>query len=144
MGLEITPLINGKNYGWGDITCLIGGLPLTNITAIKYEEEQEKENVYGAGRNPVSRASGRIKPTASITVMVEAIMAMQKNAPNGKLTSIAPFPIVVAYQPESGPIIKDVIMNCEFKKNMRDWKEGDMKLPVAIDLLISHVVWDKK
>jgi hypothetical protein len=144
MGLEITPLINGKNYGWGDITCLIGGLPLTNITAIKYEEEQEKENVYGAGRNPVSRATGRIKPTASITVMVEAIMAIQKNAPNRKLTSIAPFPIVVAYQPESGPIIKDVIMNCEFKKNMRDWKEGDMKLPVTIDLLISHIVWDKQ
>jgi hypothetical protein len=144
MSVEITPLINGKNYGWADIRCFINGMPITAITAIKYEDDQEKENVYGAGALPVSRASGRIKPTASITLMMEQVVALQSNAPNGRLTSIAPFPIVVMYQPEAGPVVKDVIMNAEFKKNTRDWKEGDMKKEVPLDLLISHIVWHKK
>ena len=59
--LELEPLINRKEYGWADIICTIGGVPVTGIVAIKYEEEQEKENVYGAGRHPVSRGYGRVK-----------------------------------------------------------------------------------
>jgi hypothetical protein len=143
MPKEITPLINGQNYGWGDITVNINGLPVVGITAIKYEEEQEKENIYGAGRYPVSRGKGRVKSMASITLMVEVVMAIAKAAPKGQLHRIAPFPIVVSYQPEAGPIVTDVIMNCEFKKQTRDFKEGDMKKEVAMDLIISHIIWDK-
>jgi hypothetical protein len=143
MSVEITPLINGQNYGWGDIVVNINGLPVTGITAIKYEEAQEKSNVYGAGRYPVSRGKGRVTSTAGITLMVETVMAIAKSAPKGQLHRIAPFPIVVMYQPESGPIVKDVIMNCEFTKQTRDFKEGDMKKEIAIELIISHIVWDK-
>jgi hypothetical protein len=56
---------------------------------------------------------------------------------------MAPFTITVLYQPESGPIIKDVLMNCEFKKQSRDWKEGDMKKEVELELLVSHIEWNR-
>ncbi|MFC4262471.1 hypothetical protein ACFOWM_06265 [Ferruginibacter yonginensis] len=144
MGVEIKPLINGYAYGWGDISININGITYTDATAIKYEEEQEKVNVYGAGRRPVRRGKGRVKPMASVTLSVETVMAITRTAPNKMLTNIAPFPIVVMYQPESGPIVKDVICNCEFKKNSRDWKEGDMTKEVVLDLLISHIEWDKQ
>lgn len=144
MSIETTsPLINGRAYGWGDIIVTVGALPVTGITAIKYEEEQEKEDVYGSGRYPVARGYGRVKASASITLSVETVMALTGSSRDGQLNRMAPFTITVLYQPESGPIIRDVLMNCEFKKQSRDWKEGDMKNQVELELLVSHIVWNR-
>jgi hypothetical protein len=137
--MDSTPLINGREYGWADIVVNISAAPITGIRAIKYEEEQEKENIYGSGRNPVARGYGRVKTNGSITLLSATVFAMQTLAPKGKLHNIAPFPIVVSYQPDNGPIVKHVLKNCEFKKTSFDWKEGDMSKDVELDLVISHI-----
>ncbi len=137
--MDFKPLINGHEYGWGDIVVNISGVSVTGIKAVKYEEEQEKENIYGAGRNPVSRGYGRIKTTGSITLLSPTVFAMQATAPKGKLHNIAPFPIVVMYQPPLGPIVKHILKNCEFKKTAFDWKEGDLSKDVELELVISHI-----
>ena len=138
--VELEPLINGREYGWADITATIGGVPVTGITAIKYGEEMEKENIYGAGRNPVSRGYGRVKSTASITLLSGTVFALKSKAPKGQLHRIAPFPITVSYQPDAGPMVVHVLKNCEFKKTEFDWKEGDMSKPIEMELIISHIV----
>ena len=138
--LELEPLINGREYGWADVICTIGGVPVTGIVAIKYEEEQEKENVYGAGRHPVSRGYGRVKTTASITVLASTAMALKAKAPNGQLHRIAPFPITVNYQPDNQPLVTHILKNCEFQKTPFEWKEGDMHKEVELPLIVSHVV----
>lgn len=140
MGLELEPLINGREYGWADIFTNIGGVPVTGIRAIKYDEEMEKENIYGAGRNPVSRGYGRVKSTASVTLLMGTVMALRAKAPKGQLFRIAPFSITVSYQPEAGPIVTHILKNAEFKKNTFDWKEGDMSKEVELELIISHIV----
>lgn len=137
--MDFTPLINGREYGWGDIAVNISGTSVVGIRAIKYEEDQEKENIYGAGRNPVSRGYGRVKTTGSITLLSATVLAMQAIAPKSKLHNLAPFPIVVAYQPETGAIVKHILKNCEFKKTAFDWKEGDMSKDIELELVISHV-----
>lgn len=140
MALELEPLINGREYGWADIVINIGGVPVTGIRSIKYDEEMEKENIYGAGRNPVSRGYGRVKSTASITLLSGTVMALKAKAPKGQLFRIAPFPITVSYQPEAGPIVTHILKNAEFKKTPFDWKEGDMSKEVELELIISHIV----
>ena len=138
--VELEPLINGREYGWADIVATIGGVPVTGITAIKYGEEMEKENIYGAGRNPVSRGYGRVKSTASITLLSGTVFALKSKAPKGQLHRIAPFPITVSYQPDAGPMVVHVLKNCEFKKTEFDWKEGDMSKPIEMELIVSHIV----
>ncbi|KIO75952.1 hypothetical protein TH53_17985 [Pedobacter lusitanus] len=140
MGITLEPLINGREYGWADIVVNIDAVPLTGIRAIKYEEAMEKENIYGAGRNPVSRGYGRISTTASITLLAGTVFSLKSGAPKGQLHRIAPFSITVNYQPEAGPLITHVLKNCEFKKNTFDWKEGDMSKEVELELIVSHVV----
>lgn len=140
MAITREPLINGREYGWADIICNIGGVPVTGIKAIKYEEEQEKENVYGAGRHPVSRGYGRVKATASITLLVSTVVALKAKAPKGQLHRIAPFSISVSYQPDNQPLVTHILKNCEFKKIVFDWKEGDMSKEVELELIISHIV----
>lgn len=140
MGLELEPLINGREYGWADIVVNIGGVPVTGIRAVKYDEEMEKENIYGAGRNPVSRGYGRVRSTASVTLLMGTVMALRAKAPKGQLFRIAPFSITVSYQPEAGPIVTHILKNAEFKKSTFDWKEGDMSKEIELELIISHIV----
>ena len=136
-----TPLINGVEPAWGDIVTAVNGVPLVNITAIKYGDKQDVQNNYGAGRHPVSRSKGRITPSASITLYKSAIVALQRQAPNGRLQDIAPFDITVSYLPESGIITTDKIRNCQFDENKVDWKEGDLNQQVELPLIPSHIEW---
>lgn len=138
------PLINGVEYSWGDITATVGGVPVIGITAIEYGDEQVVENHYGAGRYPVSRSKGRVTPSAKITVTMGEVTGWQAKSPTGRLQDLAPFPIVVAYIPEDGQIVIDKIMNCQFKKNLRTWKEGDTRQVVELELVPSHIMWHNK
>lgn len=138
------PLINGVEYSWGDITATVGGVPVVGIAAIEYSDDQVVENHYGAGRYPVSRSKGRVTPSAKITVAMGEVIGWQAKSPTGRLQDLAPFPIVVAYIPEDGQIVIDKVMNCQFKKNVRTWKEGDTRQLVELELVPSHIQWHKK
>lgn len=137
------PLVNGMLYSWADIVAAISGVPLTGITGIEYGEDQDVVNKYGAGRHPVGRAKGRITPSAKIILYQEEVEALQRQAPNGRLQDIAPFDITVTYIPESGIVTVDKIRNCQFKANSRKWKEGDTGQEVELELVPSHIEWNK-
>lgn len=138
------PLINGREYSWGDIVCLINGTNMTGITGIDYSDDQEVTENYGAGRYPVSRSKGRITSAGKITLYVSEVMALQKQAPNGRLQDIAPFDITVSYVPDDGGVVvTDRVRNCQFKKNERSWSEGDTSKTVDLDLAVSHIEWGK-
>lgn len=137
------PLVNGMLYSWADIVAAISGVPVTGITGIEYGDDQEVVNKYGAGRHPVGRAKGRITPSAKITLYQEEVEALQRQAPNGRLQDIAPFDITVTYIPDSGIVTVDKIRNCQFKANSRKWKEGDTGQEVELELVPSHIEWNK-
>ena len=138
------PLINGRTYDWGDISVLIAGVPVIGITALDYDDDQEKVDNYGAGRLPVSRTRGKITTKAKITLDMKEVEAIQSRSRNGRLQSIDPFTITVAYIPDTGTgIITDTLHNVEFKNNKRAWKTGDTKQDVDLDLICSHITWGK-
>lgn len=137
------PLVNGMLYSWADVVILIGGVPITGVTGISYSDDQEIVNKYGAGRNPVGRAKGRITPDAKVVLYQEEIAALQAMSPTGRLQDLPPFDIIVQYLPDSGLIVTDKIRNNHIKTNSRDWKEGDTGKEVEIPLVPSHIEWGK-
>jgi len=136
------PLINGVSYAWADIICNILGTPVAGIKAVKYDDEQKKQNNWGAGRNPVNRTYGKKEATASITLDVQEVEAIAALTTDGDICSIAPFDVVVCYLNNAGVLVTHKLKNAEFTKNMRDVKEGDMEIPVECALIISHVEWN--
>lgn len=137
-------MINGIEYSWGDIVCLINGSMVTGITGIEYSDEQEVTENYGAGRYPVSRSKGRITCTGKVTLYASEVNALTKLTSNGRLQDLAAFDIIVSYVPdEGGVVVTDKLRNCQFKKNSRSWSEGDTNEAVDLDLAISHIEWGK-
>lgn len=137
------PYINGKQYDWADIVCLIAGVPVTGITSIEYKDDQEMVANYGAGRYPVGYGKGRITCTGKIKLYQEEVEAIQRRCPNGRLQDLKPFDIIVNYLPDTGIVSIDKLRNCLFKGNGRTWNEGDTKQEVEIELLMSHIEWNK-
>ena len=142
-GLEHIPEVNGVAYAWVNIQFMVAGVPVTGITAISYKDDQEMEEIYGAGRMPVARGYGRIKAEGSITLLQDEIMAIRAAAaaPSHRLQDIAPFTINVSYIKEGSNIVTDTLHNCQFKTNGVDTKQGDTSIPQQLDLLISHIDW---
>lgn len=136
--------INGSEMGWSNVTFNVLGRDVQGIMSIDYSDEQDKENLYGAGTDVVGRGYGQRKPEASMTLRMSEVLAIQAIAPNGDLSKIAPFPIIVKYIPiVPGKIVTDVIENVEFMGNNRKLKSGDKDIPVDFKLICSGIKWAK-
>ena len=133
------PLINGHEYGWGDIICLIAGNPIIGSQALKYDDKQTIENHYGAGRYPVSRGKGRIESSAKIKSSMPELLAIQAKSVTGRIQDLAPFNIQVSYLPSDGKIVHDVIRYCQFLANNRKWTEADTAQWVELELIVSTI-----
>ena len=136
------PYINGLLYDWAQISVGIAGVVVTGVTAIEYKEEQEKINVYGSGRYPIGSGSGRITPSASITLLEDEIARLRDAAPNGRLQDIAPFDITVTFlSPNTAKIQTHVLKNCQFTDNGVSASEGDTSLSQQLTLILSSIKW---
>ena len=139
-----TTIINkfGKVAGWNSITLRMLGRDVEGITELEYNDTVEKENIMGAGAFPVGRGEGNYQAKASVTLLQEEIVALQKSlGPGKRLTDIAPFDIVVRYE-YNGFACKDLIRNAEFLGNARAVKQNDKSITNKFDLLVSHIDWN--
>jgi len=135
------PLINGVAYSWADVRCVIMGTLLSGITAVKYEDVQEMQDNYAAGKYPVSRGYGNIKSSGSLTIQAEEIEALAAAAPNGRIQDYPPFDVIVTFEPTSGIFITHTLKNAQFTTNKREMKQGDMVIESEMTLVISHIKW---
>ncbi len=135
------PLINGNAYTWSQIELRILNTPVAGITKIMYEDTQEMQDNFGAGKYPVSRGLGKLESKCSLTMEMAEVEALQAAIPTGRLQEIPEFDIVVSYLPEGGVIVNHTLHNCRFKGNKRDIKSGDMTIEVELDVQISHISW---
>ena len=55
--------VNGKAYDWGDVSLQIPGLAM-EVQEISYDDELEKELVYGMGSKPGDMGGGITSPPA--------------------------------------------------------------------------------
>lgn len=137
-----TPLINGIRHSWASIKINLLGRTVTGVTAINYEDKQEKVNHYGAGINPVHRGYGKYEATANITLYAYELDALQNALEPGKgIHQIAPFDIIVTYVNDSDQLVTHVLRNAEFTNNKRDVKSGDTAIECDCELIISHIEW---
>lgn len=137
------PLANGMLCSWADIVVLIGGVPITGITGVEYDDKQEIVNKWGAGRYPVGRSKGRIECTGKVIMYQEEVQALSAQSQTGRLQDLPPVDIIVQYIPDGGTIVTDKIRNCHFAENARKWKEGATGQEVEVAIVPSHIEWGK-
>jgi hypothetical protein len=134
-----TPLINGINYSWANISLVLFGVPVVGITKIDYNRKQKKENNYGAGSQPVSRGYGNYEYDGKIEMYLDEWKRIIAASPQGDPLLIAPFNIEVVYSGRGILASKDTLRAVEFMEDPLSASQGDTKLMVSIPLIIGSI-----
>lgn len=134
-----TPLINGINYSWANISLVLFGVPVVGITKIEYKRKQKKENNYGFGSQPVSRGYGNYEYEGSIEIYLDEWKRIIASSPSADPLLIAPFDIQINYSGRGVLVNKDVLRSVEFMEDNFTANQGDTKLMVTVPLIIGAI-----
>jgi hypothetical protein len=137
--MPATPLINGINYSWANITVVLFGVPVVGILKIDYKRKQKKENNYGFGQNPVSRGYGNEEPDGAIELYTDEWNRIIAAAPERNPLKIPPFDIQISFSGPGVLTISHVLKSCEFTEDGFEAKQGDTKLTVNLPLIIGDI-----
>ena len=129
-------MINGVKYSWEGITVNASHGEMIDIKDISYDENWEKEALYGKGSKPVGYGKKNQTATGKITIRREEMLRWEKQA--GKaLSEIEPFPITVSYAADGQNTSTDVLRQCTFTgKTGMGAAQGDGEITVDLDFLI--------
>lgn len=105
-------------YSSGDVTVTLNGIYDINPSAIEYNSNYTHEYQRGLRRDARGWRMGAKEMDAKITLPLDAVSMIERNAPNGDIALIRPFPIIVTYLNSDNELIKDII-TAKFKGNGR-------------------------
>ena len=134
-----TPLINGVNYSWANITCVIFGVPVVGILKVDYKSKQKKENHYGFGTKPIGRGYGNEEFEGSLELYQDEWNRIKAASPNKDPKQIPPFDIQILFAGTGLDTSKTVLRMCEFTEDHFSGKQGDTKFTVNVPLIIGDI-----
>ena len=133
--------VNGKAYDWADINLFLPGVAI-EPQEISYDDELEKELVYGLGCKPRGYGRGNYKASGKLSLLrddYDALLDYCKQ--QGKPFFAVEFPrIVVSYANEGEQARQDVLNRVSFTKRSNKVAQGDKSLKVDLDLLIAGTI----
>ena len=115
--------VNGKYYDWSSIDLGIDGL-LIEAQEVTYDDELEKEQVYGLGNKPRGYGTGNYKPNLKISFLREDYEELVIDK------------IVVSYADDGEPTIIDTITKVTPTKRSGGGKQGDKSMLVDIEFIV--------
>lgn len=137
--MPVTPLINGINYSWANVSLVLFGVPVVGITKIEYKRKQKKENNYGFGPHPISRGYGNYEYEGSIELYLEEWKGIITASPGRDPLLIGPFDVQVVYGGSRVTADKDVLRSVEFLEDPMGTNQGDTRILVSIPLIIAAI-----
>ena len=135
-------IIDGPAIGWGNIELVLFGNPVRQITKIEFKRSQTKENLYGAGYEPIHRGYGKVEYSGSIELYMDEWKSIIAEAPQRDPFLIQPFDITIVYTVKSTNIPTgqvDILRYCEFTEDSMNTASGDTKILVSVPLIIGRI-----
>lgn len=129
---------NGKAYDSGDVVVALDGLMIDDVKEITYATEQEHQVNHSLRNRPTSWSKGKITHTASITLYMAAVVAIE-SASAGDLLARKPFTINVTYVNNDNAIVTDRIV-AKFQSQGRE-VTGEMGLAKQFDLFVLDIIY---
>lgn len=133
--------VNRKAYDWGDVDLQLPGLVL-EVQEISYDDEQEKELVYGKGNKPRGYGRGNYKPTGKISMLRDDYDDLVDYCKSQGIPLYEiEFPkIIVSYANSGERTRQDVLNRVSFSKFSHKAAQGDKSLKIDIDLMMAGVI----
>ena len=134
-----TPLVNGVNYAWSNVTWMWYTLPLIGIKAISYEAKQKTELNYGAGVQPISESVGNYEYDGEIEIYLDEWNKIIQSAPNNDPLQIPRSDMQVIYGGTRVAAKADILQAVKFMNDPVQVKQNDGSIIVKIKLSIAGI-----
>ena len=142
---EVTKLVNafGQMAGWNSVTTNFFGRDIEGINELGYDDNVEKENIYGAGMMPIGQGEGKYEAKMKLVLVKEEVTSMLDSLPPGKrIQNAAPSDIIVQYVYQDR-VYKDIIRNVSITKLGREVKQGDKVIGQILEVICTHIDWNQ-
>ena len=131
--------ISSEQYGWNEISIVIGGRIAEEATDIEYSVKQEKDVLRGRGNKPHRVIRGNIDYEGKLTLWQSAVEAMIKDAPNKNILALK-FDIIWSFAPiDGGETVTDVLVGCEIKEYKKGMKQGDKNMLIELPFIFLDI-----
>ena len=130
-------IINGKCYDWGDVDVKLPGLAALEVEEISYDDELEKEAVYGRGLKARGYGRGNYKAEGKMTLLrdyYDDLLDYCKGQGVSLFGLVVP-KVVVSYANDGARTRSDTLNRVTFTKRSSKAAQGDKNLKVELDFL---------
>ena len=132
-------IINGKSYDWSDVSVKLPGLEI-EVQEISYDDELEKELVYGKGSKARGYGTGNYKSEGKLSLLRDdfddlVAYCKKRGLPIYKL--VIP-KLIVSYANKTQKTKIDELEGVTFTKTSSKNAQGDKNLKVDMDFIIVH------
>ena len=130
-------IINGRCYDWSSVDVKLPNIDL-QVQEVSYDDEQDKEAVYGKGAAPRGYGTGNYKASGKISLLADDYNDLvdyckRNNIPFYNL--VIP-KIIVSFANSGQRTRQDVLDTVTFTKRSSKAAQGDKSLKVDLDILI--------
>lgn len=142
---QVTTLVNafGQMAGWNSMTFNFFGRDFEGIMEVGYDDNVEKENIYGAGKMPIGQGEGKYEAKMKIVVVKEEVTAMLDSIPAGKrMQDAASSDAIIQYEYQNR-VYKDICRNVSITKLGREVKQGDKVVGQVLEVILTHIDWNQ-
>ena len=133
--------VNGKAYDWGDVNLQIPGI-VAEVQEISYDDELEKELVYGKGSKPRGYGNGNYKASGKMSMLRDDYEALLDYCKSNNITffKLQIPKIIVSYANDEDRTRQDILNKVSFSKRSNKAAQGDKSLKVDLDLMIAGTI----
>lgn len=121
---------------WSDLKFYLNGTKVVKFTGLKYKSEQEVEEIYGGGDEPLDLQTGNRKYSGMATMYKSMIDAMNKAARAQGFRDLmdVPWTIVADYKETlASPRTSDTLPNVRFTDYEKGMEQNAKSMPVALN-----------
>lgn len=121
---------------WSDLKFYLNGTKVVKFTALKYKPEQEVEEIYGGGDEPLDLQTGNRKYSGMATMYKSMIDAMNKAARAQGFRDLmdVPWTIVADYKETlASPRTADTLPNVRFTDYEKGMEQNAKSMPITLN-----------
>jgi hypothetical protein len=124
-------------FSWSETEIRIAGGMAVGIMGAQWNVEQEKEEVYGKGNEPLAIKSGNKKYAGTLTLLqneLERLLDSFKGF-GSDVTSIPAFEVQIAFANETGDLVTYSLSGCQFTSGPMNAAQNMKRMEIALPIM---------
>ncbi|WP_346236153.1 hypothetical protein ABDK00_016900 [Niabella insulamsoli] len=135
-------MFDSNLYGWVDLSLILAGRDVIEITRVKYARKADKEGVYGKGGKPLAIKRGNDSYDLEIEMLDGGYDLLVAASPMGDITRLKQVTAAVTFgNPAEGrPPRTATIIGISFTEGGKEVAQGDKSVKVSLPAIAMDII----